>query len=298
MAQTAKNRQPSFWDMESGPAGPATPLPLPEGDLRLGQPVRPILVGTSGFSFEDWTGAFYPRGLASSDRLPFYCRYFPVVEVNSTYYGIPRPSTMESLAEKTPAGFEILVKANQQMTHQSAAPEAVYNDFRRALEPLSARGRFQGVLAQFPWRFKHSAEGRRHLLEMQRKLGAGPLFVEFRHDSWIEDDVFRFLNDHGIGYCSVDEPALVGLVPPLARLTGTTAYVRFHGRNQKTWWGKGEGDRYDYDYDRGELSEWLTKIRELAARAEKTYVFFNNCHAGQAARNARLMMDMLQQELG
>jgi uncharacterized protein YecE (DUF72 family) len=271
---------------------------LPEGELRLGRPGHPVLVGTSGFSFEDWGGAFYPRGLASSGRLPFYCRYFPTVEINATYYGIPRPGVMEAMAGKTPEGFEMLVKANQQMTHRVGAPESVYSEFRGAIEPLIASGRFRGVLAQFPWRFRHDAGARRHLEQMKRLLGIGPLFVEFRHDSWIQEDVFRFLNDHDIGYCSVDEPALDGLVPPLARLTGTTAYVRFHGRNKATWWGQGEGDRYDYDYDRGELTEWLSKIRELAERAEKTYVFFNNCHAGQAARNARLMMDMLQQELG
>jgi uncharacterized protein YecE (DUF72 family) len=284
--------------MESGPAQAAPPLPLPSGPLRLGPEDHTVLVGTSGFSFDDWSGAFYPPGLPSSGRLSFYSRYFPAVEVNSTYYGIPHPRVMQSLVEKTPGGFEFIVKANQQMTHRAEAPASVYDDFLRALEPMVDAQRFHGVLAQFPWRFKQSPGARRHLLDLQLRLGEAPLFVEFRHDSWISEEVFEFLSDHGIGYCSVDEPALDGLVPPLARLTGETAYVRFHGRNRVTWWGKGEGDRYDYDYDRKELEEWLTKIRELAERAEKTYVFFNNCHAGQAARNARLMMDMLQQELG
>jgi uncharacterized protein YecE (DUF72 family) len=284
--------------MDSGPGSPATPVPLPEGNLRLGPLERPVLVGTSGFSFDDWSGPFYPRGLRPSGRLPFYCRYFPVVEINSTYYGIPRPEIMKSLVDKTPDGFEMIVKANQQMTHQADAPASVYDEFRLALEPLAEGKRLRGVLAQFPWRFRSSPVNRKHLLDLKGRLRDAPLFVEFRHDSWITDEVFEFLNQHGIGYCSVDEPALEGLVPPLARLTGKTAYVRFHGRNRRTWWGKGEGDRYDYDYHRGELEEWLTRIRELAERAEKTYVFFNNCHAGQAARNARLMMDMLQQELG
>ena len=84
----------------------------------------------------------------------------------------------------------------------------------------------------------------------------------------------------------------------MARATTDVAYVRLHGRNAKTWWGRGEGDRYDYDYRPEELKEWVQKIRELAERSKKTYVFFNNCHAGQAARNARLMMDMLQGDLG
>jgi uncharacterized protein YecE (DUF72 family) len=95
----------------------------------------------------------------------------------------------------------------------------------------------------------------------------------------------------------VDEPALPGLVPPLARLTGEVAYVRFHGRNRETWWGRRGGDRYDHDYSPQELEEWVGKIRELAEKASKVYVFFNNCHAGQAARNALLMRDMMQQDL-
>ena len=97
----------------------------------------------------------------------------------------------------------------------------------------------------------------------------------------------------------MDEPALPGLVPPVALATTADAYVRFHGRNAGNWWGRGGGDRYDYDYSEAELREWMGKIRELADKARRTYLFFNNCHAGQAARNAKLMQEMLrQQQLG
>jgi uncharacterized protein YecE (DUF72 family) len=173
------------------------------------------------------------------------------------------------------------------------------SEFLRCLEPLREAGRFHGVLAQFPWRFRNTPESREHLHVLRDSLAGVPLFVEFRHDSWAEEEVFQSLADQGMGYCSVDEPSLRGLMPPVARLTADTAYVRFHGRNARNWWGRGEekGDRYDYDYRREELAEWLGKIRELAERAKKTYVFFNNCHAGQAARNARLMIDMLQRDL-
>jgi len=80
-------------------------------------------------------------------------------------------------------------------------------------------------------------------------------------------------------------------------ITGDVGYVRLHGRNEKTWWGRGDGDRYDYNYSPEELKEWVRKIRELAEKANTVYVFFNNCHAGQAARNALLMRDMMQQDL-
>jgi uncharacterized protein YecE (DUF72 family) len=264
----------------------------------------PVLVGTSGFSFPDWDGVFYPLGLPPAQRLGFYARYFPALEVNSTYYRIPHPLVMRQMAEKTPPDFEFVIKANRQMTHEAQAADAVYRDFLGCLEPLREAGRFHGVLAQFPWAFRRTPETLRHVLELPERLGGVRLFVEFRHESWAAEEVFRSLTDHTIGYCSVDEPALAGLMPPLARRTGDTAYVRLHGRNARHWWPRGQAKdegagklRYDYDYRREELQEWLVKIRELAERASKTYVFFNNCHAGQAARNARLMMDMLQGDL-
>ena len=120
--------------------------------------------------------------------------------------------------------------------------------------------------------------------------------MEFRRAEWDRPETFDFLREHGIGYCCVDEPNLPGLLPPTAIATTDIAYVRFHGRNATTWWG-GEGSlRYDYDYREGELREWVQKIRDLADRARQTYVFFNNCHAGHAAQNARLMKELLLRE--
>jgi uncharacterized protein YecE (DUF72 family) len=228
--------------------------------------------------------------------LELYAEKFRAVEVNATYYRIPPPRTMASLDRRTPPAFEFLVKAHQSMTHQKLAPDAAtFDAFRASVEPLG--GKLKGVLLQFPWAFRPTLGARKRLDLLAGELGSlGPLFVEFRHASWLQEKVFRYLDERGIGYCSVDEPALDGLVPPLARRTGDAGYVRFHGRNAKTWWGGG-GDRYDYDYSPEELKDWVAKIRELAEKASKVYVFFNNCHAGQAARNALLMRDMLQQDL-
>jgi uncharacterized protein YecE (DUF72 family) len=225
-----------------------------------------VTVGTSGFSFPDWVGPFYPPGTARGDMLGVYAGRFHAVEVNSTYYGIPPARTMELLDRKTPAGFEFLVKAHQSMTHgrEDPAPE-VLQAFRDCLEPLRAAGKFRGVLFQFPWAFRPTRGSRRRLELLHAALAdRGPLFVEFRHASWLDERVFRFLDERAMGYCSVDEPDLPGLVPPVARLTGEVGYVRLHGRNRQTWWGRGGGDRYDHDYSPEELKEWVSKIRELA----------------------------------
>ena len=298
MASRVGQEQPELWGREEARRVERLPIAAPEGSLRSGRRDHPILVGTSGFVFRDWEGPFYPPGLPPSERLPFYARYFPALELNSSYYRIPPAETFARLRARVPADFEFLIKGHQDMTHSSDLADTTLRQFREALSPIRTDGSLQGVLVQFPWRFRDTPQARDRLLRLRDGLPEDRLFTEFRHDSWAGEATFEFLESAGIGYCCVDEPRLNDLMPPLARCTTDRAYVRFHGRNEKNWWGRGGGDRYDYEYPREELEEWLGKIRELAEKAEKTYVFFNNCHAGQAARSARLMQDLLQRDLG
>jgi len=292
-----------------------------------------ILVGTSGYSFADWVGPFYPPGTRSGDFLAFYARQFDAVEVNSTYYRIPHPRVMEQMEKKTPAGFRFVVKLNQAMTHEGAREPALYQEFLAAIDPLKAAGKYDGLLAQFPWGFKCTPQALGHLEALRERLPGEPLFVEFRHDSWNRPETGPWLRERHLGFCAVDEPALESLMPPVTMVTAEDAYVRFHGRNAANWWGgsgrgargaapgrptavpaagtpqtslfaaasgspppPASGDRYDYDYAERELREWLGRIQELAQRARRTYLFFNNCHAGQAARNAKLMQELLRQQ--
>ena len=287
-----------------------------------------ILIGTSGYSFPDWVGPFYPPGLDRSRMLDYYVRQFSTVEVNATYYRIPPPSTMHSMERRTPPEFEFVVKANQEMSHAQSLDAELYRSFHRALQPLRIAGKLSGVLAQFPYAFRRSGAGESFVKELKRRMEGMPLFVEFRHNSWIQDEVFDLMEKEGLGYVSVDEPDLPGLIPPVARVTGTVGYVRLHGRNKANWWGSGNrrsgaagavgtragsgaspasgaraangatrgasGDRYDYLYSEAELKEWADKIRELSRKTQKTFVFFNNCHVGQAATGAKLMRKLLE----
>jgi len=255
-----------------------------------------VVVGTSGYSFDDWIGNFYPPSIRKGDMLREYSKHFSAVEVNSTYYRIPNAAVLARMEEKTPPGFEFIIKANQEMTHRLSRDTALYAAFEEATRPLVEAEKFRGVIAQFPWSFKPTAEARQHLEFLREMFASGALFVEFRNAEWMTEDTFQALKALGIGYCSVDEPPLKGLVPPVARLTTDTGYVRLHGRNTKNWWrgsGGGGGDRYDYLYSDEELKEWVAKIKEMTRAAARTYVFFNNCHAGQAARNAALMKELL-----
>jgi len=285
---------------------------LPEADLAPPpDPGRRIFVGTSGYSFADWVGPFYPPGTRPGDFLACYALHFATVEVNSTYYRIPPAATIERMERKTPPGFRFMVKVNQAMTHERSLAPALVRDFRAALAPLKAVGKLDGLLAQFPWGFRRTPGSESHLRALGEALAGESLFVEFRHASWATPDLPERLRGLGLGFCAVDEPQLEGLMPPVALVTADDAYVRFHGRNAANWWGRRpaagsgdgvrgaterSGDRYDYDYRPDELREWIGRVRELAERARRTYLFFNNCHAGQAARSAKLMQTLLRQE--
>ena len=255
-----------------------------------------VRLGTSGYSFRDWVGPFYPAGTKSSEFLPYYARQFDAVEVNSTFYGIPHPRVLEQMAQKTPERFHFVVKLNQAMTHQDSTDAKLYRDFLAVLEPLKAAGKYGGLLAQFPWGFQRDPDHQRHLVAIRELLVDEPLHVEFRHDSWLTPELGPWLRQYRLGYCEVDEPRLPGLLPPIGLVTTQDAYVRLHGRNAKNWWQGDRSTRYDYDYSEVELKQWIVRIQELAQQARRTYLFFNNCHAGQAARNAKLMQELLRQQ--
>ena len=271
-----------------------------------------VFVGTSGWSFADWVGPFYPPGMKSSDFLVHYAKHFGCVEVNATYYRIPPPRTMEQIERKTPDGFRFIVKLNQAMTHERSLDPPLVSSFLDCIAPLKAAGKYHGLLAQFPWAFKRDEPSKAHLERLREALPGEPLWVEFRHDSWMHPKLADWLTERAIGYCAVDEPALPGLVPPVTHVSNGIGYVRFHGRNAKHWWDNGsaravvasggeppargsrEQLRYDYDYSESELMQWLGRVQALAQKAKQTYLFFNNCHAGQAARNAKLMEELLR----
>lgn len=254
-----------------------------------------ILVGTSGFAFDDWAGVFYPAHLKQGDRFAWYIRHFPSLEVNATYYRIPAPSLFEKWDRLAPAGYPFIVKLHGDATHKRKDPGDSIRRLVGATASLRSSGKLAGWLAQFPWSFREGEEGRAYLAKIRGLLPKeDPLFVEFRHAGWDAPGTYRLLEEAGIGFCSVDEPALPGLMPPVSRSTNGIGYVRLHGRNAKNWWDPGDGgDRYDWLYSDRELSEWVERVRELDRREGRTFVFFNNCYAGHAVRGAKRMQELL-----
>jgi uncharacterized protein YecE (DUF72 family) len=254
-----------------------------------------LYLGTSGFSYNDWVGPVYPRGTRSSDWLRLYAREFNALELNSTYYAVPRPSVVKSLIERTETGFLFAVKAHGDITHGRQPDDALLNDFKATVQLFNEAGKLGCVLLQFPHSFTYTLKHRSYLDWLRERFKDIPLVVEFRNIGWIKPEVFNWLRCADMGFCCVDEPRLPNLIPPVAEVTGRIAYLRFHGRNALKWWDHEEAwQRYDYSYSPEELKEWIPSIRKLREEAERTFIFANNHWRGQSVntiRQLRLMLD-------
>ena len=254
-----------------------------------------IYLGTSGFSYNDWVGNFYPAGMPKREWLSYYAREFDTCEVNSTFYALPKPSSLNAMAEKTGEDFLFCFKANQEMTHHRDDNASIFKAFYQVLEPIITAGKLGCILAQFPYSFGFDRRNWDYLRLFKERSGELPLVIEFRNARWLRSEVFDWLRHCRLGFCCVDEPRLPNLLPPIAEATADIGYVRFHGRNSAKWWQHEQAyERYDYSYTPEELSEWLPKIQKLDSVAEKTFVFANNHWRGQAVstiRQLRLMLD-------
>jgi uncharacterized protein YecE (DUF72 family) len=276
-----------------------SPRPLPQSL----HPSIPIRIGTSGFSFDDWLGRAYPLGLAKAKMLEHYESVlgFDTVELNFTYYAMPTPKTLASMVSRTGAGFCFVVRSHRDMTHDIWADEDrrvlketgdVFRAFRAGISPLVDSGRLGCVLVQLPVFFYPAPQNYEYLLKMPALMPGVSIVVEFRNRAWLRPDAFRLLEQSGMGCCVVDEPKLSRLMPFEPRRTSDIGYFRFHGRNQN-WFKASREERYNYLYSKAELDEFIPPLRSVSAGAKTTFVFFNNCHAGAAARNALMMKQML-----
>lgn len=254
--------------------------------------------GTCGFSYDDWAGYYYPGKLPRKNWLSYYAQEFNALELDSTYYALPRRSVMESLAMKTGEGFLFSVKAHQEMTHIRQQGADAFKAFINVIQPLVEVGKMGCVLAQFPYSFTCSDPNRDYLARFRDYLINVPLVVEFRNSGWLNDVTFSWMKSNNVGFCCVDEPALPKLLPPVAIVTGEIGYVRFHGRNAAKWWHHEQAwERYDYTYKREELVEWLPRIGQISKAARNTYIFANNHWRGQAVDTIRQVRSMLDQLL-
>ena len=293
-------------------------------------PPRPqFLVGTA--SWTDPTlvksDVFYPRALKTAeDRLRFYAEQFNTVEVDATYYALVSERNAELWAERTPPGFVFNIKAFAMLTQhpvdatrlpaavktmlpvdQRAAArlrhpprevlEMAFGMFWSALEPLRAAAKLGHLLFQFPPYFTARPSNLDYIAELKQRMPGAAIAIEFRHNSWLLGaqwaETIRFLERHGLTFVSIDTPPAT--VESVFAVTGSEAYVRFHGRGRENWYKRdgGAAERFKYLYAEAELAPWAERLKSLTG-VRRASVIFNNCYSNFGVMNAATMAQMLK----
>jgi uncharacterized protein YecE (DUF72 family) len=252
-----------------------------------------IYLGTSGWSYDDWVGPVYPENLSKGGWLSFIADQVDALEVNVTYYRLPDPRMVQGWVARTPEDFIFAVKAHRSLTHERKEPD--FKAYREGLKPLIDSEKLGCILAQFPYSFHANDQNRDYLGQLRQGLQGLEVVIEFRNRGWVSDETFRLLSDLEFGYCAVDQPRFDNLMPPIIKATGKVGYVRFHGRNYEKWWNHDEAwERYNYDYSKDELQEWVPKLKQLAASTQVTMAFANNHWRGKSLETVRLLRELLQ----
>jgi uncharacterized protein YecE (DUF72 family) len=269
-----------------------------KANMRRNPPHGEIRVGPAGWSYADWDGTVYPRPKPPDfHQAAYLARFFDTIEINTTFYYPPPPKTAKGWVSKVAANpnFKFTAKLWQRFTHDRNASRQEEKVFKEGLAPLLEAGRLGALLLQFPWSFKNTRENREYLGGLVVEFMEYPLALEVRHDSWNEPETFRMLAELGVGFCNIDQPVLGRSIAPTDRSTAAVGYVRLHGRNYEHWFSSEEHpeERYDYLYSMEELEPWAQRIRNIAARADVTYVITNNHFQGKAIANALQLITLL-----
>ncbi len=239
---------------------------------------KPVHVGCSGWVYPHWRELFYPKEVPQRAWLGYYAEHFDTVEINNTFYRLPKRSAAEGWAEGTPAGFTFAVKVSRYITHikrLNAVPESV-SIFYDRIEPLVRSPKMGPVLWQLPGSFHRDDERLRNTLAT---LPPGRHCFEFRHASWFVPEVYDLLREHGVALVIGDDPRR----PFQTReLTTDWTFVRFHGG-----WRLGNGD-----YSEDELEEWARQVEDWRRRFE-VYLYFNNDWEGFAIKNGLWLKERL-----
>ncbi|RLE79726.1 MAG: hypothetical protein DRJ51_07215 [Thermoprotei archaeon] len=242
-----------------------------------------VLIGTSGWSYDDWVDVFYER---EERMFQQYTRVFDTAEINSTFYKIPPPSFIAGLARSSPRGFVFSVKLHKEITHKKMvdpklAVERDVRNFLKLLDPLKKQDKLGAILVQLPPEPKEKFPRFEEFLDILASMDGYRFAVEFRDESWISEETWKMLRERNVAYCIVDEP----LLPPITVVTTDFAYIRWHGRGGRPW--------YYYLYSVDELREWVPRVLEVAKKVKVIYGYFNNHFRGFAPRNALQILTLL-----
>jgi uncharacterized protein YecE (DUF72 family) len=250
-----------------------------------------IRIGPAGWKYKDWEGVVYPKPAPRGfDPLAYISEYFTTVEINTSYYGPPKPATAKKWVESVAQNrdFRFTTKLFHSFTHERKPAPEDERDFKSGIAPIKEAGRLGAILIQFPWSFKNDPDSRQYLSQLQARFREYPLVIEVRHGSWITDEILDTFAELGLGLCNIDQPLFHRSVKPAAFTTAHVGYVRLHGRNYQKWFSQSANvrERYDYLYSPGELEPWVARIKHIAEDAQETYAVTNNHNIGKSTVNA------------
>ncbi|MEO9296059.1 MAG: DUF72 domain-containing protein [Nitrososphaera sp.] len=241
-----------------------------------------LLLGTCGWSYQEWVGMFYPNNRVA--KLPFYGNVFDTVEVDSSFYRMPSKSMVAGWARATGPSFKFSLKVPKTITHDRRLVDAEdeFLRFLQVIEPLEKTSKLGCLLVQLPPSFTFDD---RHDLESFMELFPRHMHfaVEFRHESWDRREAGEILKEYGVANTITDSP-MEFLSKPVVT-TDTHSYVRWHGRGKKVW--------FDYTYSEKELEPWVdTVIDDLETRVGTVYAYFNNHYHTSAPVNALQFLEL------
>ncbi|HEX5324046.1 MAG TPA: DUF72 domain-containing protein, partial [Capsulimonadaceae bacterium] len=276
-----------------------------------------IKIGTASWQDPGFIQDWYPKDLPKSQLLPWYAEHFPYVEVNSTFYHVPEPRTLEHWARQTPGNFTFDLKLHKLLSHHSTKPDDLPEELRYlvaetakrvertpeleqallrltldAVAPLASAGKLGAFLLQMSPSFRPKYHSLDELLPVRESLVGTPLALELRNRDWISAEiapkVFDFCEDHAITLVMVDAPETSHFMalPEFEAVTNPKlAYLRLHGRNAEGYVrGRSVAERFKYDYSEEELEEVAVKIERIAKEAAEVHVAFNNNFSNYAPK--------------
>jgi uncharacterized protein YecE (DUF72 family) len=241
-----------------------------------------ILIGTSGFSYDHWSdGVFYPPKLAKTKWLPFYAEHFPIVELNVTFYRLPKVETFVGWHDRSPEKFQFVLKGSRYITHIKRLKD-VEDSIKLFFDQAKGlKEKFTVALWQLPPSMHLDIDRLDKFLKQLKKYKKVRHAFEFRHASWWCDEAFDLIRKYDMSFGHAD---YLKEIPKEIPDDMPFHYVRFHGIGAA---------RYSGDYPKEMLSDWAKKIRRWKRIKRDVYLFFNNDSFGYAVKNAKELREML-----
>lgn len=244
-----------------------------------------LYIGTSGWAYSHWEGIFYPRNLKAKDKLKYFSKHFKTVEVNYSFYRLPKATTYQKWYSQTPGNFLFSVKASRFITHIKRL-KGIKEAWKQFLEnALNLKEKLGPILFQFPPSFRATKENLERLEEFFKIVtprSKVSLAFEFRHKSWCDEHIYKILKKYNIVWVITDSSCY----PRTDEVTADFIYIRLHGPTAM----------FSSKYTKEDLKTLSQKIKKWLTANKDVFVYFNNDFHGFAVENAKTLQKLLNSD--